>query len=81
MYNCSIGLKSINEVKEFSGIMNSLACEADLTSGKYVVDAKSIMGIFSLDLSGKLELAVHSVGDSPSDDVSAVIEQIKKFII
>ena len=51
-----ITLSSIDDVKVFVNEINLLPCDADLVSGRYTVDAKSIMGIFSLDLSGPLVL-------------------------
>jgi phosphocarrier protein HPr len=53
-------LKTINDVKEFVRIVNNFDYEIDLTSGRYVVDAKSIMGIFSLDLTRPLDVEVRS---------------------
>ena len=53
-------LKTINDVKEFVRIVNSFQYEIDLASGRYVVDAKSIMGSFSLDLTKPLDVEVHS---------------------
>ena len=53
-------LKTINDVKEFVRIVNNFDYEVDLSSGRYVVDAKSIMGIFSLDLTRPLDVEVHS---------------------
>ncbi len=53
-------LKTIHDVKEFVQIVNHFDYEIDLSSGRYVVDAKSIMGIFSLDLTKPLDVVVHS---------------------
>ena len=50
MRDFTIRLKSVNDVKDFVGIVNNFDYEVDLISGRYIVDAKSIMGIFSLDL-------------------------------
>ena len=50
MKNFNIMLHSINDVKTFVNSVNKYDFDVDLTSGRYVVDAKSIMGIFSLDL-------------------------------
>ena len=50
MKSMTIQLKSVNDVKDFVGIVNNFTYDVDLVSGRYVVDAKSIMGIFSLDL-------------------------------
>jgi len=59
----NITLKSINDVKDFVNISNKYDFDIDLTSGRYIVDAKSIMGIFSLDLSKAIKVEVHS--DNP----------------
>ena len=64
-------LSSINDVKDFVNIVSKY----DLTSGRYVVDAKSIMGIFSLDLSKPIKVEVHS------DDCDKFMEELDKFII
>ena len=53
-------LKTINDVKEVVRIVNNFDYEVDLSSGRYVVDAKSIMGIFSLDLTRPLDVEVQS---------------------
>ena len=53
-------LNSIEKVKRFVKIAGSFEEQIDLHSGRYVIDAKSIMGIFSLDLSKPIELSVHS---------------------
>ena len=46
----TVRLKSVIDVKDFVGIVNNFDFDVDLVSGRYIVDAKSIMGIFSLDL-------------------------------
>ena len=53
-------LSSINDVKDFVNIVCRYDFDVDLTSGRYVVDAKSIMGIFSLNLSKPIKVEVHS---------------------
>ncbi|MBQ8613330.1 MAG: HPr family phosphocarrier protein [Ruminiclostridium sp.] len=75
MKKVKIMLVSIKDVKDFVNKANELSCEADLTLGKYVVDAKSIMGIFSLDLNRELELSVHS------DSCEAFLNGIEKYIV
>jgi len=60
MKSFNISLKSITDVKDFVNIVNKYDFDIDLTSGRYVVDAKSIMGIFSLDLSKPIKVDVHS---------------------
>lgn len=70
-----IKLTTIDDVKDFVHKVNKLDCEADLTIGKYTVDAKSIMGIFSLDLSRQLTLTIHE------DNCGAFISEIDRYII
>ena len=70
----NIMLHSINDVKSFVNSVNKYDFDVDLTSGRYVVDAKSIMGIFSLDLSKPITLEVHS------DDCDALVEELKPYI-
>ncbi len=69
-----ISLNSINDVKNFVNIVNRYDFDVDLTSGRYVVDAKSIMGIFSLDLSNPIKVEVRS------NDADAFIEEMKPFM-
>ena len=60
MKTFNISLKSINDVKDFVNIVNKYDFDVDLSSERYVVDAKSIMGIFSLDLSKPIKVQVYS---------------------
>lgn len=55
-----IKLNTIEEVRRFVNIVSRYDHEIDLKSGRYLVDAKSIMGIFSLDLMNKIEVTVHA---------------------
>ncbi len=59
----TILLDSINKVKDFANMINRYQCDADLASGRYTIDAKSIMGIFSLDLQNPLTLTVYEGSD------------------
>ena len=70
----NILLSSINDVKDFVNIVSKYDTDIDLTSGRYVVDAKSIMGIFSLDLSKPIKVEAH---DADSD---ALANDLSKFI-
>ena len=69
-----IMLKTINDVKAF--VNSVIKCDFDvvLTSGRYTVDAKSIMGIFSLDLSKPLTMEIRS------DDCADFLNEIKPFL-
>lgn len=75
MQTFNILLKSINDVKDFVNIVNKYDFDVDLTSGRYIVDAKSIMGIFSLDLSKPIKVEVHG------DKADVLIKEIKQFIV
>ncbi len=76
MKTIKVSLNSIDKVKIFVNLIAKYDSDFDLVSGRYVIDAKSIMGIFSLDLSKPIELTIH-------DDVAAteVIENLKNFIV
>lgn len=75
MKTFNIMLKSINDVKDFVNIANRYTCEIDLSSGRYIVDAKSIMGIFSLDLSKPIKVEVQS------DDGENFYNEVKNFTV
>ena len=75
MKECMVMLNSIDDVKEFVALTNKAAFDCDLVSGRYAVDAKSIMGIFSLDLSKHLKMVVHADGKEADD----FMEQTAKF--
>lgn len=75
MVKAKISLPAINDVKEFVNLVTLCPNDVDLVSGRYAVDAKSIMGIFSLDLSKPIEVQVHA------DDATEFIASIKKFIV
>lgn len=60
MYTTQISLDSIDKVKNFVNSIAQFDFDFDLVSGRYVIDAKSIMGIFSLDLSRPIDLNVHA---------------------
>lgn len=74
MKSLEITLLSINDVKDFVNIVSKYKYEIDLISGRYVVDAKSIMGIFSLDLSKSIKM------DILSDSCDDLLEELKPFI-
>lgn len=63
MKTVKISLNSIEKVKSFVNDIARFDAEFDLVSGRYVIDAKSIMGIFSLDISQPIDLNIHTEGD------------------
>ncbi len=74
MKTYEIMLDSINEVKGFVNMVSKYDCDVDLISGRYVVDAKSIMGIFSLDLAKPIKVEVHA------DDADELDAEIKAYV-
>ncbi len=72
MKTVTISLNSIDKVKTFVNDVNRFDHDFDLVSGRYVIDAKSIMGIFSLDLSSPIDLTIHADG-TDLDDVMKVL--------
>ncbi len=75
MKNFNIKLVTLQDVRDFVNIVAAAEYDIDLTSGRYVVDAKSIMGIFSLDLLSPIKVTVHS------DNAETLVEKLSKFII
>ena len=74
-YETKIQLNAINDVKEFVNTVMRFNSDIDLVSGRYAIDAKSIMGIFSLDLSKPIELVAHT------EDPDELVKAISKFIV
>ena len=74
---CQIKLNTINEVKEFVNIVLQCPYDVDLVSGRYIIDAKSIMGIFSLDLTRPIDLEA----DIDSDDVEDLLKKIDFCVV
>ena len=72
MKTVQISLNSIDKVKSFVNEITKYDYDFDLVSGRYVIDAKSIMGIFSLDLSKPIDLNIHA--DSSLDDILAALD-------
>ena len=75
MKKAKINLNSITAVKEFVNIVMMYDFDVDLVSGRYAVDAKSIMGIFSLDLANPIQLVAHT------EDVGDFFDKIAAFIV
>ena len=74
MKSVDISLNSIEKVKTFVNDINRFDYDFDLVSGRYVIDAKSIMGIFSLDLSKPITLNSHA-DDANIDSVMNILSQ------
>ena len=76
MKTVQISLNSIDKVKSFVNSISQFDYDFDLISGRYVIDAKSIMGIFSFDLSKPIDLAIHS-----GDNTDEILEVIKPYLV
>ena len=77
MKTVSISLNSIDKVRAFVNDISKYDFDFDLVSGRYVIDAKSIMGIFSLDLSKPINLNVHAEGNN----LDEVLKVLAPYII
>ena len=75
MKSVQIRLSTIADVRDFVDIVAKTDADIDLQSGRYVVDGKSIMGIFSLDLLAPITLTVHS------DEADEVLDRLERFIV
>jgi len=75
MKSVQILLKEAQNIKSFVSIINKYPFDIDLRSGRYVVDAKSILGIFSLDLSKPITMEIYC------DDCDQLINEIGEFIV
>ena len=76
MTTVQIMLNSIDKVKNFVNDITRFDSDFDLVSGRYVIDAKSIMGIFSLDLSKPINLSIHN-----DAELDTIMEILKRYII
>ena len=78
MKTVRISLNSIDKVKSFvNDLVRFTDVDFDLVSGRYVIDAKSIMGIFSLDLSKPIDLNIHA----DEDKLDEIVDTLKPYII
>ncbi|MDK2966891.1 MULTISPECIES: PTS sugar transporter [Lacrimispora] len=76
MKTVRISLNSIDKVKSFVNDLTKFDTDFDLVSGRYVIDAKSIMGIFSLDLSKPIDLNIHS-----ENSVDEILNILSPYIV
>lgn len=76
MKTVRISLNSIDKVKSFVNEITKFDYDFDLVSGRYVIDAKSIMGIFSLDLSKPIDLNIHA-----AEGADQVLETLAPYIV
>lgn len=75
---CKVMLNSIDKVKRFVNVTSKVEGDVFLRSGRYIIDAKSIMGIFSIDLTKPLEMGFEKCSD---DEIAKYMEKIQEFIV
>lgn len=78
MKELNIKLKNMDDIVRFSSIMSEFDIEAYCANSKYVVDAQSLMGLFSLDLKSDIQLMLMSDDEKLTDTIENYISQ---FII
>lgn len=78
MTEVKIRLSSVNDVKDFVVAVSFSSCDIDIAADRYIIDAKSIMGIFSLDLSKPLVLKINSTDEN---EIANVLGKIERFIV
>ena len=76
MKTVKISLNSIDKVKSFVNDLTKFDTDFDLVSGRYVIDAKSIMGIFSLDLSKPIDLNIHA-----EENVDTILSVLAPYLV
>ena len=76
MKEIDIRLSLAENVKAFVNVVSRFDYEMDLQSGRHVVDAKSILGIFSLDLSKPIELTIHE-----SDEIDEILKVLQPYVV
>ena len=74
MLTVKVRLDSVEKVKEFSAAISRVDAECELVEGVHILDAKSIMGIFSLNLAEPIRLDIHS-------DDRTILDRLKDFIV
>lgn len=77
MKKVMINLSESIQIKSFVNVISKYSFDIDLHSDRYVVDAKSILGIFSLDLSKPIELVIMS---DDTAEIEKFLEDIKPFL-
>lgn len=72
-----VSLTNIDTVKSFVNVTTKIDADIDLASGRFVVDAKSLLGIFSIDLSQPIELRIHA----DEDKAHEILGQLKEYLV
>lgn len=77
MREVKISLDNIEKVKKFVSLAIEFDSDIDLVSGRYVIDGKSILGIFSIDLSKPLFLQIHA----DQEEAEEILESFKEYVV
>lgn len=75
MIQVKVHFKAITDVYTFVGIVSKYPFEVDMCSGRYIIDAKSIMGVFSLDLLSDIQLNIYS------DNADDLLSEIDAYVV
>lgn len=76
MKTVTVSINTVDKVKDFVNTITKFEYDFDLVSGRYVIDAKSIMGIFSLDLSKPINLNIHA-----EENMDKVLKALEPYIV
>ena len=77
MKEFNVLLSSINDVKQFVNTATAQLVDIDIVSGRYVIDAKSIMGLFSVDLTKPVKVSVQG----SDQDAAVFYDSVKQFAV
>lgn len=77
MTTAKVLLDKVERVKNFVNITTKFDADMDLVIGRYTIDAKSIMGIFSIDLTKPVELQIHAGGENADE----ILEELKEYLV
>jgi phosphotransferase system HPr-like phosphotransfer protein len=72
-----IKLETIEKVKKFISVIVNFANDIDIVSGRYVINAKSLLAIFSLDLTKELKLVIHDATEQDTERLEKVMEEFR----
>lgn len=73
----TVVLNDFNKIKKFSSEISKFESDIDLVKGRYVIDSKSTIGIFTLDLSAPVDVVIHS---DDEDEIRRFNEVMEEFV-
>ena len=76
MNRTTVVLNEISAIKKFNNEVEKFESDIDLIKGRYVIDAKSLIGLFTLDLSTPVDIVIHSENE---DEIKRFYEAMKEF--